>query len=197
MRIGISGRLVPAPTVAASAAGPRNGIPRPELGGRDGLSVQVPAMNTENGTDGLASGRHAHKSKSPGFITMTVFHHVRYLNPAKRFKDLAKIIRCHIPRQVTYTDIHSMPPFICIEHLSLEDVLNRENEFERWVLRLAMLSVTNDLASRLHQAIILSSEQHATDRYYTTLRRTCTVFYIFSPKYSDSVSKRNPTHGGM
>jgi hypothetical protein len=42
-----------------------------------------------------------------------------------------------------------------------------------------MLSVTNDLASRLHQAIILSSEQHATDGHCTTLHRTSKLF-LFS-----------------
>jgi hypothetical protein len=59
---------------------------------------------------------------------------------------------------------------ICIrvEHLLLESVPEKKNEFGRRVLRLAMLSGTNDLASRLHQAIILSSEQHATSRKYTT-----------------------------
>jgi hypothetical protein len=39
-----------------------------------------------------------------------------------------------------------------------------------------MLSIANDLASRLHQAIILSSEQHATNSYYATLRHTCKLF---------------------
>ena len=57
---------------------------------------------------------------------------------------------------------------IRIEHLLLEGVPEKKNEFGRRVLRLATLSVTNDLASRLHQAIILSSEQHATGWKYTT-----------------------------
>jgi hypothetical protein len=57
---------------------------------------------------------------------------------------------------------------IRIEHLLPVGVPTKKNEFGRRVLRLAMLSATNDLASRLHQAIILSSEQHATGREYTT-----------------------------
>lgn len=106
-RVRISSRLFPAPAVAASAAGPRNGIPRADLGGRDCLPVQVPAMNTENGGGGIASLWHAHQS--PGFITITVLHHVRCLHPAKRFKDLAKIVPRHITGHITYTDIHSVP----------------------------------------------------------------------------------------
>ena len=56
-----------------------------------------------------------------------------------------------------------------------------------------MLSVTNDLASRLHQAIILSSEQHATDRHCTTLRRT-SKFFIFSLQniFNASGAEKNP-----
>lgn len=176
-------RLFPAPAVAASAADPGRGVFGPDLRSRDGPPVHVPAMNTENSTDGFAPDRHAHKSPSPGFLTPTMFHHVRCLHPAKRFKDLAQIGPCHITGQITYTDIHSVPPFLRVEHWSLEDVLNRDNGLERRVLRRAMLSVTNDLASRLHQAIILSSEQHATDRHCTTLRRTSKVFYFFPPKY--------------
>ncbi len=42
-----------------------------------------------------------------------------------------------------------------------------------------MLSVTNDRASRLHQASILSSERHAIDRDYTSLYRTHNIFFIF------------------
>ena len=46
-------------------------------------------------------------------------------------------------------------------------------------LEAGKVSVTHDRASRLHQAIILSSEQHATDRHCTTLHRTSKLF-IFS-----------------
>jgi hypothetical protein len=56
-----------------------------------------------------------------------------------------------------------------------------------------MPSVTNDLASRLHQAIILSSEQHATDRQYIALRRTC-KFNIFRIQniFNASSAEKNP-----
>ena len=124
--VSISSRPSPAPAVAASAAGPGNGIPQPDLGGRDRLPVQAPAMNTENRTDSLAPGRHTHVSESPGPVTATVLHHIRCLHPAKRFENLAKIASGDITRQVTYTDVHSVPLFICIEHLLLDGVLNRE-----------------------------------------------------------------------
>ncbi len=102
-------RLFPAPAGAASAADPGRGVSGPDLRSRDGLPVHVLAMNTENSTDGFAPDRHAHKSESPGFLTPTMLHHVRGLHPAKRFKDLAEIVPCHIAGQVTYTDIHSVP----------------------------------------------------------------------------------------
>lgn len=105
----ISVRLFSVPAVAACAADPENGVPRLDLGGRDCLPVPVPAMNTENSTDGFASGRHPHESKSPGFVTMTVLRHVRRLHPAKQLENLAKIALRDIPRQVTYVDIHSVP----------------------------------------------------------------------------------------
>jgi len=107
--VSISSRLFPALAVAAGAAGPRNGIPRPNLGGRDGLPVQVPAMSTENSGDALASGQHTHESKSTESIPMTAFHHIHCLNQAKRFENLAKIALRDITRQVGYTDIHSGP----------------------------------------------------------------------------------------
>jgi len=124
--VSISSRPSPAPAVAASAAGRGNEISRPDLGDRDRLPAQAPAMDTENRTDSLASGRHTHVSKSSGPITATVLHYVRCLHPAKRFENLAKIAPGDIARQVTYTDIHSVPLFICIEHLPLDGVLNRE-----------------------------------------------------------------------
>jgi hypothetical protein len=65
----------------------------------------------------------------------------------------------------------------------LEDVPNRENEFGRRVLRPALAAVMNDFASRLHQAIILSSEQHATDPQYIPLPRPDQFIYFLPPKY--------------
>ncbi len=92
--------------------------------------------------------------------------------------------------------LHRYPfcaPFPGIEHLSSEGVPNRENGFERRVLRLALLAVTNDLASRLHQAIILSSEQHATDGHCTTLRRTSKLFLLFLQNiFNASGAEKNP-----
>jgi hypothetical protein len=83
-------------------------------------------VNTENGTDGLASGRHAHKSKSPGFLAVTASYHVRRLNPAKPLKHLAKIIPRDITRQIPYIDVHSDPLFIGIESLCFKGVLNKK-----------------------------------------------------------------------
>jgi hypothetical protein len=83
-------------------------------------------VNTENGKDGLASGRHVDKSRSSGFIAMAGLHHVRGFNPAKAFKHLAKIVPRDIARQIPYVDIHSVPLFIGIEPLCFEGVLNRE-----------------------------------------------------------------------
>jgi len=45
------------------------------------------------------------------------------------------------------------------------------------------VSVTHDRASRLHQAIILSSEQHATAGHCTTLGRRRQFISILSPEY--------------
>jgi hypothetical protein len=124
--VGISGGLFPAPAVAACAADPGNGIPWPDLGGRDGLPVHVPAVNTENGKDGIASARHIDKSRSPGFLTMTGLHHVCCFHPAEPFKRLAKIVPRDIARQIPYIDIHSVPLFIGIEPLCFEGVLNKK-----------------------------------------------------------------------
>ena len=57
-----------------------------------------------------------------------------------------------------------------------------------------MLSVTNDLASRLHQAIILSSEQHATDRHCTTSPPHKQGFFILSLQniFNASGAEKNP-----
>jgi len=46
-----------------------------------------------------------------------------------------------------------------------------------------VLSVTNEFASRLHQAYILSSEQHATDPHCTALGRRRKFISILCPQY--------------
>ena len=67
---------------------------------------------------------------------------------------------CDLPYPIAYSpERYPIPgsvlcPFVCIEYLSLEGMLNRKNGFGRRVLRPAMLSKTNGLASKLHQAII-------------------------------------------
>jgi hypothetical protein len=124
--VGISGGLFPASAGAACAADPGNGVPRPDLGGRDGLPVHVPAVNAENGKDGLASGRHIDKSGSPGFSARTGLHHLRCFNPAKLLKHLAKIVPRDIARQIPQIDIHSDPLFIGIESRCFEGVLHKE-----------------------------------------------------------------------
>jgi len=56
-----------------------------------------------------------------------------------------------------------------------------------------MLSVTHDLASRLHQAIILSSEQHATDQHCTTFRRKSKFFlFLLQNIFNASGAEKNP-----
>lgn len=124
--VSVSRRLFPAPARTASAAGPGNGIPRSDFGGRDRPPVYVPAMNPENRTEGLASGRHFDKSRSPGFITRTVLHHVHPCHPAKPFKDLAQIVPRDIARQIPDMDIHSVPLFLGIEPPWFEDVFNKK-----------------------------------------------------------------------
>jgi hypothetical protein len=83
-------------------------------------------MNTENGRDGLASGRHIDESGTPGFITMTVLHHVRRFHPAKPFKHLAKIVPRNIARQIPYMNIHSVPLIMGIEPLCFKGTLSKE-----------------------------------------------------------------------
>jgi hypothetical protein len=51
-------------------------------------------------------------------------------------------------------------------------------------------AVTHDRASRLHPAIILSSEQHATDPYCTTRRRPRHIFFFVAPKYFQCLRRR-------
>ena len=75
---------------------------------------------------------------------------------------------------------------------SFEGVPDRQNRFGRRVLRSEMPSVTNDLASRLHQAIILSSERHATDEDYTIVYCPQRGFYRFISKIvAIGISRRN------
>ncbi len=105
----ISSRLFSAPTVAASAAGLGDGGPGLNLGGRDRLPVPVPAVKTENGRGGLASGGHTYKSETPGYTTMTMPPHVRRVNATERFAKLTKVVPRNIGRQITYADIHSVP----------------------------------------------------------------------------------------
>ena len=73
---------------------------------------------------------------------------------------------------------------------SFEGVPDRQNRFGRRVLRSEMPSVTNDLASRLHQAIILSSERHATIEIIPSGAAHNEGFIVLSPKYSQCVFRR-------
>ena len=155
----ISSRRSRAATLAANAAGPGNGISWVDLMRRDHIPFQVPAMHTENGRDGLASGRHAYKSESPGFITVVRPYDIRSFNAAKRFKNFAKIAPRDITRQIAHIDIHSMPLSCTSYPRALRACYTKRNDSGDGVLRLARLSIANGLASRLHQAIIPSSEE--------------------------------------
>ncbi len=106
---GISSRLFSAPAVTTCVTSPGNGIHRSDLGGCDYLPAQVPAMNTENGTNALTSGRHAHKSQSPGSAAMRAPRHIRRLNSAKRLKCFSKIADGDIRCQIAHTDNHFVP----------------------------------------------------------------------------------------
>jgi phytoene dehydrogenase-like protein len=75
------------------------------------------------------------------------------------------------------------PPSWASIPLSQEGAPNKKNGFGRWVLRPALLSVANDHASRRHQAIILSSEQHATSRDYTPPAATAAIFFFWYSRY--------------
>jgi len=155
----ISSRRFHVATLAANVAGPGNGISRADLMSRDHMPFQFPAMHTENGRDGLASGRHAYKSESPGFITVVRPYDIRSFNAAKRFKNFAKIAPRDITRQIAHIDIHSMPLSCTSYPRALRACYTKRNDSGDGVLRLARLSIANGLASRLHQAIIPSSEE--------------------------------------
>jgi hypothetical protein len=101
-------RLFLASAGAATAAGPGDGVPRPDLDGRDRLPVPVSAVQTENRRDAFTAGRHAHKSPSSGFLPMPGPDDSRGLHPAKRLEDLTKIIPRHTPGQIPYIDVHSL-----------------------------------------------------------------------------------------
>ena len=57
-------------------------------------------------------------------------------------------------------------------------------------LEAGRVSVTNDLASRLHQAIILSSEQHATDRIVPPWAAPASYFFYVSTIFSIRLPQR-------
>lgn len=105
----ISGRLFPPPVARTSVTSPGNGIHRSNLGGCNCVPADFSAMAAENGTEALASGRHAYKSQTPAFITMAAPHHIRCLNAARRFENLPKGVDRDITRQATYVDIRSTP----------------------------------------------------------------------------------------
>jgi hypothetical protein len=148
-----------AAAIAANAAGPGNGLSRVDLMGRDHVPFQVPAMHAENGRDGLASDRRAYKSESSGFAIVVLPYHTRGFNAAKHFKNLTKVIPRNVARQIAHVDIHS----VLLSATSNTDVSmsckTRRNDAGDGVLRLPMLSIANRLASRLHQAIIPSSQE--------------------------------------
>jgi len=147
-----SHRLPPAPAATPGATGPGSGIPRPDLGGCDRLPTHVPAMNTENGADPFASGRHAHESQSTQFVAMAASHDIRRLNAAKRLKDPPKIAGGDTIGQVVHADIHSVP----LSSVSTTAFRRRAKPRERTreMGLEAGAAVHGDLASRLHQAII-------------------------------------------
>jgi len=154
--------------------------------GRDHMPFQVPAMHTENGRDGLASSRHAHKSESAGFIIAVLACHIRSFNAAKHLKHLAKVASCNVPRQITYADIHSLLRSFASNTCVSRACQTKRNDSGDGVLRLTMRSIANGLASRLHQAIIPSSEFHERPSLYRTPASRQT-FFLFR--------LRNSLHG--
>jgi hypothetical protein len=170
-----SGRLLSAPARAASAAGPGNGIPGPDFGGRDGLPVQVPAMNTENGKDGRASRRHIDKSRSSRFLPVAGLHHRRGVNPAKPFKHLTKIVPRDIARQIPDMDIHSVPFF-----LWHRTPVFRKRAEQKEMIRETGLEAGDTLwRTILLQGFIRQSLHVRNDatREYTPRGRTCNLFF--------------------
>jgi hypothetical protein len=144
-------------------------------------------MNIENGPDGLAPDWHTHKSQSAEVIPMTAPHHVRGVHPAKRLKHVAQITRRQITGQIPYTDIHSAP-LSWVSILVFRGCAKPREQIREMGLEAGNASAANDLASRLHQALILNSEPHTIGTHCTTLRYTHKVFSIFPPKYFDSPS---------
>jgi hypothetical protein len=121
-------------------------------------------MDTEHRTDSLASGWHTHVSESPGLITVVLPYHTRSFNAAKHFKNLAKVVPRNVAGQIAYADIHSLLLSVASSTDVSTACQTRRNDAGDGVLRLTMLSVANGLASRLHQAIIPSSQSHCTNR---------------------------------
>lgn len=72
------------------------------------MPTNGPAVNAENGTRPLASGRHMHESASPGFIARATPGHIGLFHRTKRLKSLAKIVSRDIAWQIPYEDIHSV-----------------------------------------------------------------------------------------
>jgi len=95
-----------------------------------------------------------------GFVAVAAPHHIRRLHSAKRLKHPPKIVGRDAAREFPPVDIHSVPLSLCTDNLCWEGVPNQEKGFERRVLRPGVLFAADDLASRLHQAILPGWQQH-------------------------------------
>jgi hypothetical protein len=81
------------------------------------------------------------------------------------------------------TQISILCPFPSYETLVCGGRAKQRQRTREMGLEAGKISVTHDRASRLHQAIILSSEQHATAEHCTPLGRRCKFISILCPKY--------------
>ena len=161
-------RLFPAPAVAASAADPGRGVSGPDLRSRDRLPVHVPAMNTENSTDGFAPDRHAHKSQSPDSSPRRCFTTSAVSTRPNDSKTSRRSLPVTSRGQIPYTDIHSVPLSFVSNTGLWRACQTRENGFGRRVLRRAMLSVSE------RSCFKASSGDHPEFR---TTRNRWTLYY--------------------
>ena len=114
------------------------------------------------------------------------------LRPAKGLKDLARVVPGHNPGQVSHTEIYSVPfpscRIVVLGGHAKQRQWNREMGLER-----SRIPVAHDRASRLHPAIILSSEQHATNQDHNTRRCTHKFFRFIAQSISNASAAERTT----
>ena len=88
--------------------------------------MHAPAVKTEHGRRGLASGWHADKCQSDGSTATAMRDHIRGFHVAEQFKNLAQVVSRDTARQIPYADIHSEAFSLCTAHPCFGNVPDRE-----------------------------------------------------------------------